>query len=943
VTFSASFSGGTGVITPGNYSITSGGTYVLATGPSTSTIYTLTVTAPCGSASQATDTVTVVVGNAPSGSLTSSGDISLGCSATLNWTAFNATGGTLNPGNISVPVGNGSGSIVVTPTATTTYTLTLTGTGGTTEYNVTVNVNPAPVITGFTVSPASISAGEPVTFSATFSGGAGIITPGNYSIVSGGIYVLSPGPTVSTVYTLTVTAPCGPASQAQATASVAVEGGLSGSLVSSGEISAGCTATLRWTAVNATSGTITPGNLAIPVENGSGRVSVTPAVTTTYTLTLTGPGGTLAYHATVTVNPAPVIDSFTVSPDTITAGEPVTFTAVFSGGSGIITPGNITIQSGDPVVLNPGPGSSTDYTLTVTAPCGPASRAKSRLRVNVIDNRLDAYKSVTDLNGGNLLPGDEILYTIIIISPNDGDLTGVELVDPIPAHTQYVEGSAISPVGSSVTLIGNTLYFANITVPAQGQVVLMFKVTVNNPVDPAVTEIVNQGLVSFDKDGDGNNDSQVPTDGDTTIEGHQETIIPLNNGANFNDSIKDFILVGDKNNDGIVSPGDTIRYRIEIVNRGDLDAFGVVFRDPVPNHTDYVSGSVTATAGIATYDSASKEVRWTGDVAAGASVTITFEVTVRTGILPYTVISNQGIIEYDFNNDGINDSQLLTDGDYSLPGKQTTDFDVGGISTLPVMKSAYPVNSSITTPGDELRYEIVLSNPTGYLLTGLEFVDTIPANTGLVAGTISVPPGSVLVSQSPTLRVTRISIAPFSQVKITFNVIIDESLNTGVDRVVNQGILHFDSDGDGTNDKWTLTDWNSLLPGNQPTVTVISCPQLEVTDMSLENPVTCKGEIEYLIEYRNTSVAPARQVVLKSVYDYKVGFLSAVPGPDPGTQDTWTIGTLGPGETGIFRLKVKVLYRMPFLQVIPHLVVLSSNCDRKEAGTQTYVVGCGPR
>jgi len=943
VTFSATFTGGSGEITPGNYSITSGGTYVLTTGPSTSTVYTLTVTAPCGTGSQDTATVTVVVGNGPSGSLTSSGDISLGCSATLNWTAVNASSGELNPGNISVPVGDGSGSITVTPTATTTYTLTLTGAGGSTEYSVTVNVSPAPVIASFTASPTSISAGEAVTFSATYSGGSGIITPGNYSIASGGTYVLSPGPSSSTVYTLTVTAPCGSASQAISTVSISVEGGLSGSLVSSGEISAGCSATLNWTAVNATSGTITPGNITIPVANGSGSVSVSPGSTTTYTLTLTGPGGTITYNATVTVNPAPVISSFTVSPDTITAGEAVTFYAEFTGGSGIIKPGNISIDSGDSYILDPGPDSSTYYTLTVTAPCGSASQDTERVRVKVLDNRLDAYKSVTDVNGGNLLPGDELLYTIIIISPNDEDLTGVDFSDSIPAYTQYVEGSAISPGGSSVTFDGISLYFSNITVPAKGQVVLMFRVTVIEPLDPAVTEIVNQGFVSFDKDGDGSNDSQVPTDGNTTIEGNQETVIPLSEGPNFNDSVKDFTLVGDKNKDGVVSPGDTVRYRIAIINSGDLDAVGVVFYDPIPAYTDYVTGSVTATSGTAGYNIPGKEVRWTGDVAAGATVTITFDVTVRIGITLNTVISNQGIIQYDSNGDGINDSELLTDGDYTLPGRQPTEFIVGGVGSLTVSKTAYPLNSLIPAPGDELHYEITFSNPTGYLLTGVEFVDSIPANTTLVAGTISIPSGAVLVSQTPTLRVTHISIAPFSEVKITFNVVIDESLDSGIDRIVNQGTVRYDSNGDGYNDEWTLTDWNSLLPGNQPTVTVISCPILEVTDTSVPGTVTCDGEIEYLIEYRNISTASARQVVLKSVYDYKVGFLSASPAPDSGTDDTWTIGTLGPGESGTIRLKVNVLYRFPFLQVVPHLVILSSNCDSKEAGSRTHVLGCGPR
>jgi uncharacterized repeat protein (TIGR01451 family) len=249
----------------------------------------------------------------------------------------------------------------------------------------------------------------------------------------------------------------------------------------------------------------------------------------------------------------------------------------------------------------------------------------------------------------------------------------------------------------------------------------------------------------------------------------------------------------------------------------------------------------------------------------------------------------------------------------------------------------------LPTPGDEIRYEIVVNNPTGFLLTGLEFVDSIPANTTLVAGSISAPPGAVVVSETPTLRITGISIGPFSQVKITFDVRIDPLLGPGIDRIVNQGTINFDSDGDGVNDRWTRTDWNSALPGKQPTVTVVTCPVLEVTDTSLKDTVKCGGEIEYLIEYTNISVAPARNVVLKSIYDYKVAFRSSFPEPDPGTDDTWTIGTVEPGQTGSIRIKVKVMYRFPFLHIVPHHVILTSSCDTQQAGTRTYVLGCGPR
>jgi uncharacterized repeat protein (TIGR01451 family) len=944
VTFSATFTGGSGIITPGDYPITSGGTYVLATGPSVSTVYTLKVTAPCGAASQDTASATIAVGNAPFGSLVSTGDISVGCTAALNWTAANATSGTLNPGNISVPVGNGSGSILVTPATTTTYTMTLTGPGGTTSYNATVTVNPAPIITSFSALPTAIDAGDPVTFSAAFTGGIGVITPGNYPITSGGTYVLPVGPNVSTVFTLTVTAPCGPASQTAASITVTVGGNPpTGSLRSTGAISAGCTTILNWTANDATSGTLNPGNIPIPVENGSGRISVTPTTTTTYTLTLSGPGGTASYKATVTVNPAPVIIDFTAAPATITAGDVVTFSATFTGGTGVITPGDYPITSGGTYVLDPGPNSTTVYTLKVTAPCGPASRARAQTTVRVISNRLDALKSAADVNGSNLMPGDEILYFIMIISPNDEDLAGVEFSDAIPANTTYVEGSAAGPIGSVVVMTDNTLYFSNITVPARGQVILIFRVRVEDPLAPEVKEISNQGIVSYDKNGDGENDTRVFSEGDTVLPGQQPTILPLSTGPNFNDTVKSVTLVRDKNNDGLISPGDTVRYKIEIINSGDTDANGVVFRDTIPLHTDYVTNRVTSAYGTASYDKSTNQIQWTGNVPVGGVVTITFDVVVHTGITQKTLISNQGIIEYDSNEDGMNDTELPTDGHPSLPGRQPTEFIVSGISSIPATKTATPVNNVLPTPGDVLRYEIVLNNPTGYLLLGLELVDSIPANTTLVPGSISVPPGTVVVSETPTIRITGISIQPFSQAKITFEVLIDPWLGPGIDRIVNQGTINFDQDGDGFNDKGALTDWNPALPGKQPTVNIITCPLLEVTDTSLVETVECTGEIEYFIEYTNISAASAKNVVLKSVYDFKVAFQSAFPAPDPGTDDTWTIGTVEPGQTGSIRLKVKVIYRMPFLHIVPHLVILTSNCDTRQAGTRTYVIGCGPR
>jgi len=50
-------------------------------------------------------------------------------------------------------------------------------------------------------------------------------------------------------------------------------------------------------------------------------------------------------------------------------------------------------------------------------------------------------KTVQDLNGGDVLPGDVLEYTISFSNTGLDGATNVVLRDPIPTHTQYVPGS----------------------------------------------------------------------------------------------------------------------------------------------------------------------------------------------------------------------------------------------------------------------------------------------------------------------------------------------------------------------------------------------------------------------------------------------------------------------------------------------------------------------
>ncbi len=234
-----------------------------------------------------------------------------------------------------------------------------------------------PAITSFTASPTAIEAGSglSVNLTATFSGGTGVITPGNLSVTSG--TPVSVSPTATTSYTLTVTPATGSAITQMATVTVDPVPTISGFTASPTAIEAGSGSSVSLTATFAGgTGVITPGNLS--VTSGT-PVSVSPTATTSYTLTVAPPVGSVdaTMTATVTVDPVPVITGFTASPNPVTAGESTGLTADFTGGTGVITPGNISVSNG--VAASVSPTATTTYTVTVTPPVGSVNATQTLL------------------------------------------------------------------------------------------------------------------------------------------------------------------------------------------------------------------------------------------------------------------------------------------------------------------------------------------------------------------------------------------------------------------------------------------------------------------------------------------------------------------------------------------------------------------------------------
>ncbi len=576
--------------------------------------------------------------------------------------------------------------------------------------------------------------------------------------------------------------------------------------------------------------------------DADGDGAVTPGDTIRYTVTIPNTGtqdaAGVEFADSIPVHTAYVANSVNASAGTAvysSTDKKIVWTGDIAAGSSItirfdvtvdsgITPGTVLYNQGTVKYDSDGDGTNDASENTDGNPSDPGDQPTET--PTGIPYGL-AIKSVSDENGGNVEPGDILLYTVDLKNQSGFDVAGLEFVDAIPANTAYVAASVTSPAGTTVVSETPTLRIQNIAVPAHGQVTVTFRVQVNAPLPSGVNQISNQGTVNYDSNGDGINDRSQQTDGDTVTPGEQPTVIPVTAGPNFTQTTKTVTLRIDADGDGAVTPDDTLRYTIVIRNTGNQNAAGIVFTDSIPANTAY-AGNLLPTSGTAVYNSSADRIEWNGSIDANQSVTITFDVTVNTGIAAGTVLSNQGKVNYDSDDDGTNDKEQLTDGDTSLPGEQPTDTKTG-VAGIVSTKSVKDENGSSVEPGDILLYTVSMLNKSGFAISGAEFVDAIPANTAYVAESVSTPSGTV-ESESPVLRIQGISLPAHGEIAITFRVQVVNPLPAGVNQISNQGTVNYDSDGNGTNDRSQQTDGDTSYPGEQPTVIpVVAGPDFEST------------------------------------------------------------------------------------------------------------------
>ncbi len=261
----------------------------------------------------------------------------------------------------------------------------------------------------------------------------------------------------------------------------------------------------------------------------------------------------------------------------------------------------------------------------------------------------------------------------------------------------------------------------------------------------------------------------------------------------------------DSGSPGIVDPGDVLRYTIVLTNFGGVPATGVVLTDNVPANTTYVGDSIRLNGVLLGPDGGvspliaglpvqSSDNPGAGIVSAGQSAVITFEARVNDGLLPGTLIVNQGRI-----TSGETPPEL-TDAD-GIPsnGSQPTVVVVGDVQLLSITKQVSVVGGGTAEAGSQLEYLVRVVN-----------IGSLPAPRVAVTDDLNPPLGNQVtyVPGSGTLNGATAGVAyagavltadyaaqygdlaPGADLIVRFRVQIAPALAAGT-TITNTGVVHW--------------------------------------------------------------------------------------------------------------------------------------------------------
>jgi len=337
------------------------------------------------------------------------------------------------------------------------------------------------------------------------------------------------------------------------------------------------------------------------------------------------------------------------------------------------------------VVINVTTGVSTASAASVSASVGFVNATFDEVTEKEVYH---AGSTATQIDGQKVNAGDILTY-FITYTNYTGENAVVDIMDTIPAHTTYVEGSA----SHGGTYAGTHLNWI-LNVNKGESVTVSFNVKVNE------TEaiVANTAVVR-----DGTNTYKTNEVVNHTVE--KPLVKEVFNPADLTASVD-----GKK-----VYAGDELLYQICFTNASG-DVADIKITDKIPANTTYVAGSADNGGAYA-----NGEIVWNiRNVPAWATVTVAFKVTVNADVKA-AALKNQATA-----TDGTNNYQTNVVTNYTV--EDEVEKKVFNAEAPTVNIDGKPVKN-----GDTLVYTIRYKNTAAEKAT-VTITDTIPQHTTYVDG-----------------------------------------------------------------------------------------------------------------------------------------------------------------------------------------------------------------
>lgn len=410
-------------------------------------------------------------------------------------------------------------------------------------------------------------------------------------------------------------------------------------------------------------------------------------------------------------------------------------------------------------------------------------------------------KTVEDVNGGSLVPGDELRYTMVVSNAAGALDTAVNvlLTDAIPAGTTFKAGSLLidgvaktdAPDSDQAEYYasGNRVEFqlgtgAGGAGTSGGRLVAGQSTTVQFSV--IVGNVPGQVI---------ENVAEVTYSGETS--GFNLTATDF---ANIAEAGADLVVMKTDNNRQEYVGGQSFDYTIVVTNNGPDAVVGARVVDSLPPEIEAATWTATWSAGSQPVRTGSGNIDEEVNLANGESVTFVVSVTVRAGSfgdLANTVF----VINPENTPDPNPDNNTATDINTARsPGNLTI------VKTVEDLTGSTPVQQ-----GDTLRYTIVVTNPEtnpdapNETLLNVSFNDLIPSGTTFVPASITSSRGGLTYDvDTNAITGTLGNLAMGDVVTITFEVEVGLTLLPEIDNTAEAAgtgetsSLPYDAEGTAT-------------------------------------------------------------------------------------------------------------------------------------------------